>query len=32
MISDDGIFGPQTEARLARAPSGGFQMGANCGL
>jgi D-alanyl-D-alanine dipeptidase len=32
MISDDGIFGPETESRLARAPSGGFQTGAVCGL
>ena len=31
VISDDGIYGPQTEMRLSRSPSGGFQMGANCG-
>ena len=32
MISDDGIFGPDTEARLSRSPSGGFQTGAVCGI
>jgi hypothetical protein len=27
-ISEDGAYGPQTAARLARAPSGGFEQGA----
>ena len=30
VISEDGLYGPQTEGRLARAPSEGFAMGAEC--
>jgi hypothetical protein len=29
-ISEDGAYGPQTEARLKRAPLTGFATGANC--
>ena len=29
-IAEDGAYGPQTEARLARSPSGGFRQGARC--
>src|SRR5688572_15171778 len=31
-ISEDGSYGPQTAARLARSPSGGFAKGASCAL
>jgi hypothetical protein len=27
-LAEDGAYGPQTEARLARAPSAGFAIGA----
>lgn len=30
-IAEDGLFGPQTNARLARAPAEGFPVGALCG-
>jgi len=30
VISDDGIYGPDTAERLARSPSGGFAQGASC--
>jgi hypothetical protein len=30
MIAEDGVYGPQTEARLSRAPSDGFATGAVC--
>ncbi|MBX3215085.1 MAG: M15 family metallopeptidase [Labilithrix sp.] len=30
-ISEDGSYGPQTEARLAKSPVGGFPKGASCG-
>lgn len=30
-IAEDGDYGPQTEARLARAPAEGFRVGASCG-
>jgi hypothetical protein len=30
-ISEDGAYGPQTEARLAKAPATGFALGASCG-
>ncbi|WP_053236536.1 M15 family metallopeptidase [Sandaracinus amylolyticus] len=30
LIDEDGLYGPQTEARLARAPSEGFPIGARC--
>ncbi len=29
-IAEDGAYGPMTEARLAKAPVGGFLKGANC--
>lgn len=29
-ISEDGAYGPQTEARLSRAPASGFPIGASC--
>jgi MYXO-CTERM domain-containing protein len=29
-IAEDGAYGPATEARLARAPVGGFAIGAQC--
>jgi hypothetical protein len=29
-ISEDGIYGPQTEARLRRSPATGFPIGASC--
>ncbi|GEM_PF-2036238 len=29
-IDEDGIYGPQTEKRLAKAPVGGFKIGAKC--
>lgn len=29
-ISEDGAYGPQTAARLAAAPTGGFDSGASC--
>ncbi len=29
-ISEDGVYGPQTEGRLKQAPSGGFAMGPGC--
>lgn len=29
-ISEDGVYGPATEARLAKAPVGGFPKGASC--
>ncbi len=30
-ISEDGAYGPQTEARLKQAPATGFAVGASCG-
>jgi MYXO-CTERM domain-containing protein len=30
-IDEDGLWGPQTAARMAQAPAEGFPMGANCG-
>ncbi|MBK9263785.1 MAG: D-alanyl-D-alanine carboxypeptidase family protein [Polyangiaceae bacterium] len=30
-IAADGIWGPQTEARMKKAPAGGFATGATCG-
>lgn len=30
-IAEDGAYGPQTEARLSRAPAEGFRIGASCG-
>ncbi len=30
-IAEDGDYGPATEARLAKAPIGGFSIGATCG-
>ncbi len=30
-ISEDGLYGPQTEARLKQAPATGFAVGAQCG-
>jgi Synergist-CTERM protein sorting domain-containing protein len=30
-ISEDGAYGPQTEARLKKAPATGFAVGASCG-
>lgn len=30
-IAEDGAYGPQTEARVAQAPIGGFPIGASCG-
>jgi hypothetical protein len=30
LIDDDGVYGPQTEARLKQSPAGGFAKGANC--
>jgi hypothetical protein len=30
-IAEDGDYGPATEARLAKAPIGGFSVGATCG-
>lgn len=30
-IDTDGIWGPQTEARMKKAPAGGFAKGATCG-
>lgn len=29
-IDEDGLYGPQTEARLEQAPAGGFPSGASC--
>ncbi len=31
LIDEDGIWGPQTAARMAQAPGEGFPKGANCG-
>lgn len=31
-ISEDGDWGPQTEARMKKAPSAGFATGATCGI
>lgn len=31
-IAEDGEYGPQTEARLARAPADGFGVGASCAM
>ena len=30
-IDTDGVWGPQTEARMKKAPAGGFATGATCG-
>jgi len=30
-IGEDGSWGPQTEARMKKAPAGGFAIGADCG-
>jgi len=30
-ISTDGVWGPQTEARMKKSPAGGFATGATCG-
>jgi hypothetical protein len=30
VIAEDGIYGPQTGARLAKSPAGGFAMGPSC--
>jgi hypothetical protein len=30
LIAADGIWGPQTEARMKKAPAGGFEKGAQC--
>jgi hypothetical protein len=30
-ITEDGLYGPETEGRLALAPSNGFRVGASCG-
>jgi MYXO-CTERM domain-containing protein len=30
-IAEDGIYGPQTEARIKASPAEGFAMGADCG-
>jgi hypothetical protein len=30
-IDEDGLYGPETAARLGRSPSGGFAIGASCG-
>jgi hypothetical protein len=30
-IATDGEWGPQTEARMKKAPAGGFMLGASCG-
>lgn len=30
MIGVDGVYGPQTESRVAQSPLGGFKMGAQC--
>ncbi len=30
-ISTDGVWGPQTEARMKKAPANGFAIGATCG-
>ncbi len=30
-ISADGVWGPQTEARMKKSPAGGFAIGATCG-
>ncbi len=32
LIAEDGVYGPQTEARLTRSPSGGFRLGAMCAM
>ncbi len=31
LIAEDGIYGPQTGARLAKSPAGGFATGPSCG-
>ncbi|MBW2460548.1 MAG: M15 family metallopeptidase [Deltaproteobacteria bacterium] len=31
LIEDDGLYGPDTESRLALSPAEGFAMGATCG-
>ncbi|HTJ46904.1 MAG TPA: M15 family metallopeptidase [Kofleriaceae bacterium] len=31
LIDEDGVYGPQTGARIAMAPSGGFAKGPTCG-
>ncbi|HVK85673.1 MAG TPA: D-alanyl-D-alanine carboxypeptidase family protein [Kofleriaceae bacterium] len=31
MIGEDGVYGPDTEARLSQAPATGFPIGASCG-
>ncbi len=31
LITEDGLYGPQTESRLSRAPAEGFATGAVCG-
>ncbi len=30
-IDEDGVYGPQTQARIEKSPAGGFAKGANCG-
>jgi len=30
-IATDGVWGPNTEARMKKAPAGGFATGATCG-
>jgi MYXO-CTERM domain-containing protein len=32
IIAEDGAYGPQTGARLAKSPAGGFPMGASCAV
>ncbi len=32
LIAEDGDYGPNTEARLAKSPAGGFTVGAMCGV
>jgi hypothetical protein len=32
LIAEDGDYGPNTEARLAKSPAGGFAVGAMCGV
>ncbi len=31
MITEDGVYGPETGARLAQSPADGFPLGASCG-
>ncbi len=32
VIGEDGVYGPQTGARLAKSPAGGFAIGPNCAV